>query len=112
MCSASQHAHRPPLPVLVETVMRKAREVSNAKASGAYTTAGVLSASLSYSPIKPAQLPSSVAIVLWLPEAAPHPKATTLTSRLAAARGRVGRRPCRVEGRYLAVLELPGRGRG
>jgi G3E family GTPase len=60
---------------------RKAREVASAKSAGAYATAGCLSASLGYSPIKSSQLPGHIAVVLWLPEAAAKP-ATPLLARL------------------------------
>ena len=53
--------------------MRKARQVASAKAAGAYSTAGCLSATLGYSPLKPTQLPDHIAVVLWLPEAASKP---------------------------------------
>ena len=61
--------------------MRKARAVATAKDSGAYVTAGCLSASLGYSAPKPSNLPSNLAVVLWLPEEAPKASAS-LPSRV------------------------------
>ena len=61
--------------------MRKARAVATAKDSGAYVTAGCLSASLGYSSPKPSNLPSNLAVVLWLPEEAPKASAS-LPSRV------------------------------
>ena len=61
--------------------MRKARAVATAKDSGAYVTAGCLSASLGYSSPKPSNLPSKLAVILWLPEEAPKASAS-LPSRV------------------------------
>ena len=67
-------------PIVV--VMRKAREVASAKAAGEYATAGCLSATLAYAPMKPSQLPQHIAVVLWLPEAAVKPAGLALPARV------------------------------
>ena len=66
--------------------MRKARAVATAKDSGAYVTAGCLSASLGYSAPKPSNLPSNLAVVLWLPEEASKAVGVALTGSPSVAR--------------------------
>lgn len=61
---------------------RKAKELAEAKSTGACATPSCLVASLGYSPIKASQYPADVAIVLWLPEEDEGPRPASLTERV------------------------------
>ena len=62
---------------------RKARDVAAAIAAGEYATAQCLVANIGYSSLKPKKMPSDIAIVLWLPDAAVQPGATLIGQRVA-----------------------------
>lgn len=61
---------------------RKAKEIERAKQLGTFSTPGCLVATLGYSQIKHPQLPTNIAIVLWLPKADVERHALTLQERL------------------------------
>ena len=63
---------------------RKVREVAQARFTNRYEAPGCLVAALGYAPIKPAKLPESMAILLWLPETEITPRPGTLTERLGS----------------------------
>ena len=64
--------------------MRKAKEVAQAKSSGGYMTPACLVASLGYAPMKASKLPSSIAVVLWLPEKDESERPAAIVERIGS----------------------------